>query len=409
MDDRAVYSILGTRVQMGITTSSQLASDLISQAYANLIAYEQYQANSDDDIGVVIKTTFMPDPVCAALAMGMMVPEWQLRYFSRCEFFDGKDRKFWSRKVMECFANRLCIPEKGNIGEIMVALYMLFCGDVLRMKSDKTLRSFSVSLEEWYNIMKQPHLDVNDVKCDVGTTGTSKMEVSFIQVCRNYFRNHGWNSNESLKWMYDAAVGTYVFSDCEEIDIVSSIRVTSSDGKTSYHPLLVCVKCGESMSPTNIKSSMDEISIFLESVRNEQNNIPALYLIIVIGGEVPASSEYNVQNLGNFPHADTYRLIAIPDNDPFDISKNVFQTTEAREVTEIYTSHPFLYSNQHQQMKNNDDVKCQGATDLTNEAFPQANDSEEVDTLLRESSSKVAKQLVKNLLGAFSAIRDNKL
>ncbi len=148
---------------------------------------------------------------------------------------------------MEFFGNGLCIPEKGDIGEIMVALYMLFCGDALRMNVDKKLRKYSVSLEHWYKIMKQPDLINKEYQNNTGSTSL-KMEVSFIQICRNYFRDHGWNSSESLEWMYNAAVGTYMYPNCPAIDIISAIRVTSSDGKTSYHPLLVSVKCWKSMS-----------------------------------------------------------------------------------------------------------------------------------------------------------------
>ncbi len=78
-DDRAVYSILGTRVQMGITTSFHFVSDLVSHAYANLVFFEPHKA--ENGVGIVVQTTFMPDPVCAALAMGLMVPDWQLKKY----------------------------------------------------------------------------------------------------------------------------------------------------------------------------------------------------------------------------------------------------------------------------------------------------------------------------------------
>jgi hypothetical protein len=391
MDDRAVYSILGTRVQLGITTSFYLASDLVSSAYSNLVSFEQYQYKND--VGIVIQTTFMPDPVCAALAMGLMVPEWQLMNINQYESYSGKDRSFWSRKAMECFAKKLCIPEKGNIGEIMVALYMLFCGDVLRMEGDRTLRTFSVLLEEWYKIMKRPHLDVNQVKCVVRST--SKMEVSFIQVCRNYFRDHGWNSSESLKWMYNAAVGTYVFSNSEAIDIVSAIRVTSSDGEITYHPLLVSVKCRR-MYPTEIESLFNDVKNLLEDVRKKQrNHIKALCLLVVIG-KTPKKNAYDVDDLGNFPHEDIYRLISVPANDPFDISKNVLQTTEAHEVAEIYASYPFLYTKQPHQI-NSHDVQSQDVTEKT-KAVTKA--------VLRKPPSEVAKLFVQNLLGMFFAKKE---
>jgi hypothetical protein len=399
-DDRAVYSILGTCVQMGITTSFHLASDLVSHAYANLVSFEQYQAN--DNAGIVVRTTFMPDPVCAALAMGLMVPEWKLMNINKFEFYNGKDRKFWSRKAMECFANGLCVPEKGDLGEIMVALYMLFCGDMLRMKGSKTLQTFSISLKEWCTLMKQPHLDVNNLKCDADPT--PKMEVSFIQVCRNYFRDYGWNSSRLLKWMYNAAVGTYVFPQCPAIDIVSAIRVTSSNRQVSYHPLLVSVKC-KNMKNAEIIASIDKIKKFLGVVRKKQpNQLNALCLLIVIG-KTPLNKAYDE---GDFPHEDAYRLIAIPEDDPFDITENVYRTTEVQEMAEIYTSYPFLYTTQPDKIIK-DDVECQDATEMTMDALFEAMVPGQDNAILRKSASSVAKQYTEKLVCAFAAVKDNPL
>jgi hypothetical protein len=218
------------------------------------------------------------------------------------------------------------------------------------------------------------------------------MEVSFIQVCRNYFRDHGWNSSESLKWMYNAAVGTYVFSNSEAIDIVSAIRVTSSDGEITYHPLLVSVKCRR-MYPLEIESSFNDVKKLLKNVRKKQpNHINALCLLVVIG-KTPTKNVYDVDDLGDFPHEDTYRLISVPANDPFDISKNVLQTTEAHEVAEIYASYPFLYTRQPHQI-NSHDVQSQGVTEKTKAV---------TNAVLRKSSSKAATLFVENLLGMFTA------
>ena len=148
-NDRAHYSILGTRIQMGVSTSFQFASDLVSHAYANLVFINVQ--NVDDKVQTVAQTTFMPDAVCATLAMGLMVPKWQIQDARKTKTYVGMNQAFWSQKAMEFFSEGLCIPKKGDIGEIMTALYMLFCGDILRAKKDRFLRTFSVMLLDCSN------------------------------------------------------------------------------------------------------------------------------------------------------------------------------------------------------------------------------------------------------------------
>jgi hypothetical protein len=104
-------------------------------------------------------------------------------------------------------------------------------------------------------------------------------------------------------------------------------------------------------------------------------------------GKTPSKNVNDVDDLGDFPGEDTYRLISIPANDPFDISKNYFQTTETREVAEIYASYPFLYT-RHFHQTNKDDVQSQEG--VAKKA--------KVNAILRESASKGAKSFAKNLL-----------
>jgi hypothetical protein len=76
---------------------------------------------------------------------------------------------------------------------------------------------------------------------------------------------------------------TYVFPKCPAIDIVSAVRVTSSDRQVSYHPLLMSVKC-KNMRIAKILASIDKIKKFLEVVqKKELNQLNALCLLVVIG------------------------------------------------------------------------------------------------------------------------------
>ncbi len=149
----ALCSILGSRVQMGITTSFAMSSDLVSEGYAHLVDF--YQPDDGNLQETVARISFMPDPVCAALGMGLMNKRWSLATSDGNDEFTGMGRKSWSQKATDLFKSRLCLPEKGNAGEVMVALYMLFCGDVLRFELDKSLRTFSVPLLGWYVNMRK--------------------------------------------------------------------------------------------------------------------------------------------------------------------------------------------------------------------------------------------------------------
>ena len=124
-NDDACFSILGTRVQMGFSNSFQLSSNLVSHAYANSVSFLQVNYHRDKSKTNLAQVCFMlPDPVCAALAMGLMEPNRKLGN----ESFElqGKSKDFWSEKVWSLFRSGLCLPEKGNTGEVMAALYILF-------------------------------------------------------------------------------------------------------------------------------------------------------------------------------------------------------------------------------------------------------------------------------------------
>ncbi len=221
-DNKTVFcSILGSRVQMGITTSFVVSSELVSQAYAHLVHF--HPDNSGGTKKAVARIAFMPDPVCAALAMGMMNEHWVLTNTQGVDPIAGKEKNFWSEKAMELLSSGLCLPEKDSPGEIMVALYMLFCGDLLRYSQDKTLRHFSIPLQEWFGRLKNPKENTQPMSSSAQMTVTredqipqtstkeessqkrkrvpsQRIEVNFIQVCRNYFRANSWTTQKGLEW-----------------------------------------------------------------------------------------------------------------------------------------------------------------------------------------------------------------
>jgi hypothetical protein len=344
VDDRALYSILGTRIQMGDTMLSALVSDLVEHAYANLIFFNPI--DNDDNIGPIARVAFLPDPVCAALAMGLMVPEWELKSHRHGNAgYKGEDPTFWSKKAMDFFHNGLCAPTKGGRSEVMVALYMLFCGDCLRMKRDPKLHTFSVSLLEWYMKLKQPtshdsrveqEHEAHGAYADADKAPTLVMEVNFIQICSNYFYKSSKNDEHLLERLYKSAVASYVFSDWACIDLICAIRLTVGPN-IAYLPLLVSVKCW--IERQDVDSWIQDMKCHLDEVRREegQPQVPVLCLFVVVGVESveEISHECNVDDLGNFPNEDVFRVVVVPKDDPFDISTNLNRTSMA----EVYMSH----------------------------------------------------------------------
>jgi uncharacterized protein Usg len=267
-DDKCLYSILGTRIQMGMTASFHFASDLIANGYANLVYFDANEKGGT--VGPVSQVAFFPDPVCAALAMGLMSPGWMFCSSQNSMTWEGQEPSFWSRETMRLFSKGLCFPPKGDTGEIMVALYMLFCGDSIRMEKGPQIDFFSVPLLQWYMKMKHPNDEHpnDDYHTDQGLTPV--MTVSFIQICRNYFRELRWNDQKSLERMYDSGVGWYMYKSCPAIDLMCAIRSGPKE-KYTYHPLLVSVKCWSDFDTGKMESSIFDMFEFLKEIRDSEN------------------------------------------------------------------------------------------------------------------------------------------
>jgi hypothetical protein len=119
----ACLSILGTRIQMG-QTSASLASDLVAKGYAILSHYAV--PTTQQPHNNFARLSFATDPVCARLGMCLMDEDWSLSTIR------GQSKKFWVETMSKIFTQGLCLPNQGNLGELGGALYLLFCGDLLR-------------------------------------------------------------------------------------------------------------------------------------------------------------------------------------------------------------------------------------------------------------------------------------
>lgn len=368
-------SILGTRVQMG-QTSFPIASDMVGSAYANLVDVD----HSGDETA---KITFMPDPVCARLAMCLMDEDWQMETAN----VRGKSKRWWSEKVSEVFSNGICTPEKGDVGEIMAALYLLFSADILRKQLDGDYKTFSVPVASWMALLvegggrhrsvpsvennskqdpKKKKRDLEAVEEEPEQVNkkskqsckeskqvedhTSKKDTitfSAIQVCRNNLRAYGksWKDlkdQEFLKGLYEVGIGFYVFARCEMIDLVFALKKTDSKGEIVYFPMVVSVKCHATYTAHSAETECDKML-----TRAEEAGGCFLCLLVVLGAE-------GVQNDGKYTLVDSCvdklinnesvaAVLRVPADDQFGLS-NAFRgcTSLKQEESEIFASHFFL-------------------------------------------------------------------
>merc|ERR1711935_549966 len=292
--------------------------------------------------------------------------------------------RFWVKQAEKALSTKLCLPEKGDVGEIFAALYMLLCGDILRNKKDKeksdpNSASFSVSMDEWFCLLKtggkvvekaavaEPSASPNDsslaestesfmtsiacrtrgsVKKHADMANTANSLISFVQVCRNDFRSNSFCEKRILHHMYVSGLASYAYKNCKAIDIASSIKVVQ-DSKISYHPLLISVKNWATVSKGDVVGWLSSLMAFLKEMRQpeEQNWPSAVCLVILLGCSNPPDMEgdnLNSDNLQPFPLEDVYRLVTVPGSDEFGVSEAIRNLGAVSENCEIYSSHGFL-------------------------------------------------------------------
>ena len=353
-DNLSYFSILGSRIQMGDLNHFSDLSRLVAGGYACLVGFDQTKSPG---LSSSAQLAFLPDPVCAAIAMRYMNG-----HFSTESSDDSY--KVWVKKAAEAFTSHLCRPSKGDLGEVFVALYMILCGDILRKQKDKSLRTFSIALDRWLDLLRSGAKNV-------AKTPTRKEEcsasISFIQVARNDLRSRSWFDVEVLQDMYNSGMAYYCYSNCPGVDIVAPVvaRGKTSD-EASYHPLLVSVKNWKSVGRSNIRDFVNSTKNSIERARaSMQGPKPSAIVLIALLGVDPESESYLVPNSNStdplheilsmldepFPDSfgegqdeDVYRLVCIPSDDEFGISEAVELVTNRDETSELYASHFFLAS-----------------------------------------------------------------
>ena len=337
------FSILGSRVQMGDLNHFTDLSKVVAGGYACLVGFDQTKSQG---LSSSAQLAFLPDPVCAAIAM---------RYMNGHFSTEPSDDpyKIWVQKAAEAFTSHLCRPSKGDLGEVFVALYMILCGDILRKQTDESLNTFSIPFDGWFNLLRSggKHTPTGKEACSAS--------ISFIQVARNDLRSDSWFDTEVLRDMYKSGMAYYSYSNCPGVDIVASVAVRDKNlsKKVSYHPLLVSVKNWKSVAQSNNQTFEDSTRKYIENTRGpvKKGKPSAIVIIVLVGLESESKLATNSNEMdplhkvlpdsfGGGKDEDVYHLVRIPNDDKFGISEAVKLVNNRDENSELYASHFFLAS-----------------------------------------------------------------
>ena len=313
------FSVLGTRVQFG-QTHFHLASKLVSQGYAVLSWF--------DAASNVARICFQPDPVCAHIAMALMRKE-----FCISAEIKGESPKYWTEKAIELVTGGICVPAKGDIGEVAGALYLLFCGDNLRYDESKELTTFNVSLLKWIDLLltRQTSTASENSK-KRNTHHKDDCRISFIQVCTNHLRHPRvfLSDQQLLEEWYDAGLAYFSCSQAFAFDLVAPIRY----GNNLYCPLVVQFKNRVNFSEDDKDRAIKDLVKAFE----EANVKIGMGIILLLGHEYPkhmhckiTKDDYKnkiVEEVGSWcenVNDETEDIctccISVPDNDCFGIGE----------------------------------------------------------------------------------------
>ena len=355
----ACINLLATRIQMG-HTSALVASELVANSYTNFLGY------IPDSESVLLG--YYPDPVCARLAMCMMDETYEHVGVIRAKtrITKGESKKWWTQKLQEIFSSGIVSPDKGNLGEVVVALYMLFCGDLLRKETDKVKKSeqrytqFSVSMDNWLQLM----VSGGDLPPERESMECS-VSVGFIQVCRNPLRSyvHSWHSLTDecfLKFIYESGIAFYTCNNCPLIDLVVPLRINAEGPKKGfeYCPMLISIKCHADFTDNEAKTECKK----MEDRARKDHLEKAFCLLIVFGSrQTDPFSDYESRD----EYVTTSELlrqkkvivqaIRVPLTDTFGLSHHFNDMIpQGRLDSELLASHTFLMGHQMDGKSKND-------------------------------------------------------
>ncbi|KAG7375070.1 hypothetical protein IV203_014165 [Nitzschia inconspicua] len=346
------FSILATRVQMGIT-SITLASDLVAKGYANLTHVAPNFAHF----------TYLPDPVCARLAMGMMSDMWKLGNIKRR---GGKARSNILFKAGITRTGRFrdysvsdLVHRDNSVSSNLVRADYSVC-DALASSGDITFVSTSDSVVGYSRALPSSE-DISicaATRCDQhscykatkeGQRGkqSSKTAVTLncLQFCRNYLRSYetDWSSlgdQQFLRQLYTSGIGFFTFAGCPAIDAVLPLRIRKGTNE-KYIPCLLSIKSHNYFTHEMAQNFCHEMK-----VQAENSNLQALCIVVVFGSSVQSKNDestFNSDTYSLLEHGETVAIVLrIPVDDVSGISNMYQQLTSNTDLMEVYGSHSFI-------------------------------------------------------------------
>ena len=372
--ENSLASVLASRVELDIV-SYEFVAKAISEGYGYLVHLRGDNDAKNCSFGTA-KIAFPPDPVCAALAMGLMQDSWSLSKpgFDKTDTIVGATPQFWVQKASAVFEQQLCMPNRDDAGEVLAALYMLLCGDELRKGVDPCMRKFEINLCSWLkslvvmavsNKRDQPGdppkekdaaktearrpsrmtKEPTNIKTPTATdpsadvldpASSAGLKLNFIQVVRNHFRSHSWFFQNYLKFMYDTAVACFVFGGCPAMDLVFAIRDATTK---KYHPAFVSIKCWDTIGHADMENTVDTMKAYLEDYRDDSAT-KALCILLVIGSQHVGTPP---QGEGKFPMDDAFVTVVVPEKDKFGVTDAIIKRVSSSVKAEVLESQAFAH------------------------------------------------------------------
>jgi hypothetical protein len=259
----------------------------------------------------------------------------------------GSDPKFWTEAATDLLSSGICYPNKGDVGEVAAALYLLFCGDVIRQEMDSNYMTFSVDLSSYIQelIKNTTIATVTELgKESDRLSSTQEYKINFIQIVRQYFRaplKYLFQHN-ILEWMSRSACAMYLPLSSPVFDILAPIKCIDREGNTMFVPLALSVKSRRVFGATSVENEF-------ERMKNQMKELGVqggICLLLLLDLENDGLTSYNLLD----PYVATidltenivYKAIAVQD-DVFGVSKLVQNTrVGSNKECEVYSSHAML-------------------------------------------------------------------
>ena len=236
---------------------------------------------------------------------------------------DGALKTDIAKMFREIFADGLCLPERGDFGEVAVALYLLFCGDVLRKNNNtesedgrKPYHKLSVDFFEWMKIVtrndgnkKQGVTQEDAAKKDATKTVGTPLErdIQCSINCIQFFRQplcfdlKYLAGDTFLKSLYEKGCAIYCANNTEAVDLVLPVSVVTKEKITLYLPVFVSVQNHAEMYPKEAAKSLAKSLKALQRCGVDYG----LVLLAIVGQDRKNVNDYNKAALELKPGEDS--------------------------------------------------------------------------------------------------------